>query len=341
MEVAKMNGFTKRIRASRVAAAIVVLASLEFAGCADEATGPRPQPGLTASTRFVAFAPGELLPRVTPIPEGLGLEPEGLPFSRVPGDLTPASTAQLGSPPNTRYVMLEHTISGERLLVTMTGGVFGAVVGLPRAPVEWQIVGAGDFNADGKDDIVWQNNLTGARVVWNLNANGVVIGSRGLGIVPLEWSIAGTGDYNSDQQDDILWENKVTGERVVWFMDSQHSSIGGGKFATVPLEWGMMAAGDLNKDGRDDIIWWNTTTGERVVWFMRGGGVLGAAGIGVVPTEWKYGGTADLEGDGNEDILWQNALTGERLIWFMNGSASAQSFSGTTIQICASPVLWT
>jgi hypothetical protein len=34
---------------------------------------------------------------------------------------------------------------------------------------EWELVGAADFNRDGKSDIIRQNTLTGERGVWFMN----------------------------------------------------------------------------------------------------------------------------------------------------------------------------
>ena len=38
---------------------------------------------------------------------------------------------------------------------------------LPSEPdLNWRIVGAADFNSDGKPDILWRNFATGANMVW-------------------------------------------------------------------------------------------------------------------------------------------------------------------------------
>jgi FG-GAP repeat len=40
-------------------------------------------------------------------------------------------------------------------------------------PLTWHIAGAGDFNRDGKADLVWENTTTGQRAIWFLK-NGVI-----------------------------------------------------------------------------------------------------------------------------------------------------------------------
>jgi hypothetical protein len=41
---------------------------------------------------------------------------------------------------------------------------------------DWHIMGTGDYNNDGKSDILWQNS-SGAVVVWEMNASTVIGGA--------------------------------------------------------------------------------------------------------------------------------------------------------------------
>ncbi len=78
----------------------------------------------------------------------------------------------------------------------------------------WSVIGIGDFNGDGKSDILWQNS-NGSTIssiqALSFQGSSVTLGSG--------WSIAGLGDYNGDGKSDILWRNSNTGSLVDWTMN--------------------------------------------------------------------------------------------------------------------------
>ncbi len=83
----------------------------------------------------------------------------------------------------------------------------------------WRIVGTGDFNKDGRADIVWSNDLTGQRAVWLLNGRNV----RGVTMFnhaprDTSWIIQSIEDLNGDGHDDLLWHNTKTGATFVWLL---------------------------------------------------------------------------------------------------------------------------
>lgn len=66
----------------------------------------------------------------------------------------------------------QNEITGGLALWYMDGPARTGVVFMspsPVTPLNWKIVGAADFNGDGKPDLVWQNQATGALVLWTMD----------------------------------------------------------------------------------------------------------------------------------------------------------------------------
>jgi hypothetical protein len=70
----------------------------------------------------------------------------------------------------------------------MAGTSVGRVVSLGTGSLDWQLSGAGDFNGDGKSDLLWQNVLTGEGSIWLMT--GTSVSSKvSLGTVSTAWVI--------------------------------------------------------------------------------------------------------------------------------------------------------
>jgi hypothetical protein len=70
------------------------------------------------------------------------------------------------------------------------------------------VAGTGDFNGDGRDDVLWRRT-DGALTDWLGTANGGLAPNSAnlLTVVSSDWHVAAIGDYNGDGRDDILWRN--------------------------------------------------------------------------------------------------------------------------------------
>ena len=83
----------------------------------------------------------------------------------------------------------------------------------------WQVQGIGDFDGDGKADILWRNSSTGENYIYLMN--GLTIARPGSinSVSDQAWQVNGIGDFDGDGKADILWRNSSTGENYIWRMN--------------------------------------------------------------------------------------------------------------------------
>jgi hypothetical protein len=208
-------------------------------------------------------------------------------------------------------------------LTSMNAGVYTSTTG-------WQAQGIGDFDGDGKNDLLWRDAVTGELAVWTMNGATVVTSATanvnpGAYTSKTGWQVKGIGDFDGDGKSDILFGNVETGETSVWFMNGSVVTSSANTNATATAGWHVNGVGDFNGDGKSDILWRHAGTGKTSVWFMNGavkigGGYTNAqAGAYTSTTGWQVQGAGDFNGDGKSDILLRDAETGRMAIWTMNG----------------------
>jgi hypothetical protein len=169
-----------------------------------------------------------------------------------------------------------------------------SISSLGAVPGNWQIVGAADFNGDGRADILWRDSNTGTVAIWVLDpipgSNGVQVSQSGtLGAVPGNWVIAGTGDFNGDGKHDILWRDSSTGTVAIWFLNGLQISETG-SIGSAGGNWVIAATGDYRGSGRSDILWRDNNSGAVALWSLNGLQVTQTAVLGTVPTTWSIQG---------------------------------------------------
>ena len=182
---------------------------------------------------------------------------------------------------------------------------------LRTIPAGWHVVGRGDFDGDGKGDLLWRSDA-GAISSWTGTATGDFLIHDGLALrqVPTDWIVVGTADFNGDGRADILWRN-VNGTVSNWLGAADGGFIINDSAALRfgPTDWHVVATGDFNGDGRDDILW-RHNSGSITTWSgtATGGFVVNdIAGLPFGPIDWQVLGAGDFNGDGRADILWRSA----------------------------------
>ena len=137
----------------------------------------------------------------------------------------------------------------------------------------WYVVATGDFNGDGKPDLVWQNDARQVAVWYMGGAQGNTflrwdwLSSTGV----TGWRVVGTGDFNGDGKPDLVFQNDAR-QVAVWYMGGAQ----GNAFlswdwlsSTGVTGWRVVGAGDFNGDGKPDLVYQNDA-GQVAVWYMGG-----------------------------------------------------------------------
>lgn len=183
------------------------------------------------------------------------------------------------------------------------------------------VVGPGDFNGDGKSDLV------GVRTdgsLWFYAGTGTASGTsegylRAVRIGRAGWTtyttLVGPGDFNGDGKPDLIG---VRADGTLWFYagTGTASAVSEGYQRAVRIGNGgwnayttVIAAGDLNGDRKPDLL---AVGSDGALWFYAGTGAVNASNSGYLPrvkvgTGWggyrSIVGPGDLNGDGKPDLI--------------------------------------
>jgi serine protease len=118
-------------------------------------------------------------------------------------------------------VLWRNNATGENYMYPMDGLAIKPSEGYIRTvnDTAWQIKGFGDFDADGKADVLWRNATSGENYLYPMD--GLVIKpTEGYirTVADLAWNMVAIGDYDGDSNSDVLWRHFSTGDGYLYPM---------------------------------------------------------------------------------------------------------------------------
>jgi len=192
-----------------------------------------------------------------------------------------------------------------------------------RVKKRWQIVGSGDYNGDGRSDVLLHNASENKFDLWTMLDGGTFESE----LLPDDFGnaaeVIASGDFDGDGMSDILWRDLESGDVDIWGL-TEDSTLG-------PLEgggnpWSAIGAGDFDGDGRDDVLLRQADTDRLAV-------RLSTTGAREVIQSALNGGTrerqvpsiGDYDGDGLTDLVLYDGEAVETQLWLMEGSVVTAS----------------
>ena len=122
--------------------------------------------------------------------------------------------------------------------------------------LDWDVVGTGDFNGDGRDDLLLKQD-NGSVTEWLGQDDGGFFSNQvgATYALPTGWNVAGTGDFNGDGPDDLLLRHD-NGTVTEWLGQADGGFVSNHAAANyaLPTGWHVAGTGDFNGDGHDDVL---------------------------------------------------------------------------------------
>ncbi len=239
------------------------------------------------------------------------------------------------------WVAEEHKTMGRNYETTLNDGntrIIDALVAFAKEKILEQEFVSGDFNGDGKDEVIKVSHFMEMRkfnngvwsTIWENNGN------QSFGISPYRKMIA--GDFDGDGKDEIFayggWTTlfKYNNGQWQWIWSNYGSTSGISAYT-------KFLAGDFNGDGKDEIFAYSDGTWKTMFYYQNNSWVWGWSNYGntsegITPyTKFVAG---DFDQDGKDEIFaysdgtWKTMFHYENNGWVWGWSNYGNTSQGIT-----------
>jgi hypothetical protein len=228
------------------------------------------------------------------------------------------------------------TVSQGYVNVLVGDGKGGFTAGDPQAinsttPTSVQV---GDFNGDGKLDVVTANEDLSSVGVLLGNGDGT-LGSEtdyGTGAGPASVAL---GDVNGDGKLDLVTAN-ASGNNVSVLLGNGNGTYQTAKNASVGSSVQSLALGDFNNDGQLDVAAANYNNGTLYTILGKGNGAFSLPVTATVGSDPLSAAAGDFNGDGKPDLAVANAGSNNVSVLLNDGtwpSANAPTVSVNSVSV--------
>jgi hypothetical protein len=188
----------------------------------------------------------------------------------------------------------------------------------------WVNVQTGDFNGDGKTDIIGRDMRSGTWWVGLSKGTGFITSLWTTWNPNVTWVDVSVGDFNHNGKSDIIGRVLETGQW--WLATSTGSSFTNTLWATwsPAVTWVDVKVGDFNGDGSADIAGRVLQNGQ---WWVSLSGGATATTTSLWTTwsttvTWVDVQVGDFSGNGSSDLAGRISQTGQWWVALSNGSTS-------------------